>query len=264
MRTQGICKLTGKFGFLVDSHLIPKALTRPEKNFPFLQGGVGRKTIRRWSSWYDPNLVTAEGEKILETYDTWAVSELRKHKLVWSGWRGARVLQDDQQVIPGTDFGVREVKGIDPRKFRLFFLSLLWRAAATTRYEFSEVSLTSENLETLRAMVVFGEPEPLSFYPIVLTQLSTRGPTHNLAPFETTKSLNGIADRSDQKLPIFRFYFDGLIAHVHLPPYGKSPEEHSGPLFVGGDARLAVVTVPYETSFQRTNLVKLIAQAKPL
>ena len=42
---------------------------------------------KRWDNWYDPELVTAKGEKIQAELDTWAIKELRKHKL--SGNHGA-------------------------------------------------------------------------------------------------------------------------------------------------------------------------------
>jgi hypothetical protein len=83
---EGICKLTGEKGKFVKSHIIPAALTTPEGTGPLTQGGRGRPPIRRWSSWYDPCLVTQAGEAILAEYDNWAIQELRKNKLIWSSW----------------------------------------------------------------------------------------------------------------------------------------------------------------------------------
>jgi len=51
----------------------------------------------------------------------------------------------------------------------------------------------------------------LSFYPISLTQLSTRGMVHNLAAIAQTKKISN-PDGQDE-VPIYRVYFDGMIAH---------------------------------------------------
>ena len=44
-------------------------------------------------------------------------------------------------------FGLREVQCTNPSELRLFFLSLLWRAVATSRPEFSDVNLAPGELE---------------------------------------------------------------------------------------------------------------------
>src|SRR5689334_22772129 len=95
MKRIGICKLTGMSGRLVRSHLIPNALTRLSRTgSPFIQGGDGEPPERRWSSWYDTQLVTEEGEEILALLDNWAISTLRAHRLVWSGWGPIQTLQE--------------------------------------------------------------------------------------------------------------------------------------------------------------------------
>ena len=125
-----------------DSHIIPEALTRPSvRGSPLLQYGDGAHPTRRWSSWYDPQLVTAEGEKYLSDLDTWAIAQLREHKLVWSGWGTETDLGMHHTPINNI-FGIRKIEGIDTKRLRLFFLSLLWRAAASSRYEFKEISVT--------------------------------------------------------------------------------------------------------------------------
>ncbi len=134
---------------------------------------------------------------------------------------------------------------------RLFFLSLLWRAAATTLPEFHAVQLPPEGLERLRKMLVTSDPEPSYFYPISLLQIVTRGPAHNLAPI--AKDFGPLDMDSVPTLKTFRFYFDGLIVHVHCPPnvetFSKVPEH-----IVGYSTRLAVQTQTWEDSFQFANM----------
>ncbi|CCJ07018.1 Putative transposase [Methylocystis sp. SC2] len=253
---EGTCKLTGAKGRFVKSHLIPKALTRPEEpGLPLIQEGRGERPIRRWDSWYDDKLVTRSGEEILTDLDTWAIATLRQRKLLWSGWGPMQVLAtNDHKRLPNGMWGLREVKGIDATRARLFFLSLLWRAAATTRPEFSEVTLPSEDLELLCKLLVEGKPGQLAFYPAILTQLSTLGPTHNHSPIAQTKIIPTLGTHSENCIPIFRFYFDGLIVHVHRHSTDDGYTEKLGPSIVGADRLLHVSTVTYEASFQRENL----------
>ena len=248
----GLCKLTGRSGKFIDAHILPKALTRPsEKGRPLYQMGEGKAPVRRWSSWYDPRLVTAEGERYLTELDTWAIATLRKHKLVWSGWAGKTSLGTLETKL-NDSIGIRSVAGIDRRLMRLFFLSLLWRAAASDLSEFSEVSIADEHLVELSRLIVTGDAGDLSFYPCQLTQLSTYGVIHNQTPTRALKMLppDGEFRFSPIGIPTFRFYFDGLIAHMHIGHPLGLPVSSLGDLIVGAADTLVLSTIPYEDSRQ--------------
>ena len=149
----------------------PKALTkRSNPTGYFVTGGPGRRPKKSWSSWYDEELVIRKGEDILERYDNWAIRELRRLELVWSGWSGNTSLPVETWFGPKPKgFGYGQVKCSDPDQLRLFFLSLLWRAAATSLPDFGEIQLEPEELDRLRTMVLTGNPQPLDFYPISLS-----------------------------------------------------------------------------------------------
>jgi len=259
----GVCKLTGIRGRYVKSHLIPKALTYPgPEGPPFYQGGSGRFSTRRWDSWYDPKLVVAEGETILADLDDWAVKFLRKQHLVWSGWGPMQTLAPSQKLPFGDGWGLRQIEVENPTRLRLFFHSLLWRAAASGLPEFAEIAVSVKDLELLRTIVAEGVPAPVSFYPITLTQLSTRGDVHNLSPISQEKPVPGIDDQRDRLIPIFRFYFDGLIAHFHRHAKDDGYTASLGAIMVGLEKTLRVVTLPYEGSFQQENLNIVIAETR--
>ena len=127
-RSPFFCKLTRSEGKFVRAHVIPSALTPPEvKGAALHQSGLGRQAVKRWTSWYDPKLVTAEGEAALRDLDTWAIQELRGHKLTWSSWGDDAELSapDHRPVLPDEGWGLREITISDPDRLRLFFLSLL-------------------------------------------------------------------------------------------------------------------------------------------
>lgn len=260
-----ICKLTGERGSYVRSHLIPKAFTRPEEpGLPLMQAASGQRVKKRWDSWYDMKLVTQQGENILSEFDDWAVKYLRAQKLVWGGWGPMTSLANNFDSIPGTPWGIRKIKVDDPDKLRLFFFSLLWRAAASKLSEFVEVELPKAHLIQLGEMLKKRRPGPIDFYPITLTQLSTKGVIHNLVPLAQVKHIPEIAEppapSTKKDISIFRFYFDGLIAHIHRHAADDGYTSSLSNFVVGAERELLVSTVTYEHSFERENLSYIMAE----
>jgi hypothetical protein len=207
-------------------------------------------------------LVIQEGEEILAKLDAWAIPTLRSNKLIWSGWGPMQTLPSNlHSEIHGTGWGFREIMTIDSPRLRVFFLSLLWRAAATDRREFAEIRVPQADIEKLRTMIVSGDPNPLSFYPICLVQLSTKGPEQNMTPIASKKQTPAVGNLPAKDIPVFRFYFDGLIAHFERPDPDNSKAEALEKLHLGTSSSLLVSTVTYEASFQRENLERLQQEA---
>lgn len=259
----GVCKLTGKVGPFVKAHILPAALTSSAgKGLPFAQAGHNNAPIKRWTSWYDNSIVTREGEDILAQHDDWAIETLREHRLVWSGWAQTNTLEAaDLMAIPdGDGYGLREISDIDGNRLRLFFLSVLWRAAVSSLPECAEVALHASDIRRVRRMLIEKDPTPLERFPVSLTQLTTRGPIHNLSPIAQRKPRD-ISKLSGPTIPIFRFYFDGLVAHVHRES-SSAEVESLGPLLLAGADKLVVTAVPFEKSWQRENLAELIDEAE--
>jgi hypothetical protein len=255
----GICKLTGRHGRFVRSHLLPKALTRPSvPGSRFIEGGHSLPPRNKWDSWYDDELVTRDGEDILARYDSWAIQELSRLELLWKSRGPATALAESVVTKSGLpSFGLREVNCENPSRLRLFFLSLLWRAAATKRIEFRDIHLDEDNLDRLRRMVRDGDPSPLEFYPTTLLQIASRGPTHNFVPIAIDSTID-IGDGIKHRDHVFRFYFDGLIARMH-----RSVESVKGfeRFLVGGDSDLVVQMQLFDDSFQFANLKRIVAES---
>lgn len=245
----GKCKLTHEEGFFVKSHIYPESVTRHDiKGSPIYEVGEGRRPRKRLTSWYDRGLCTLSGEKILASYDDWAVKCLRRHKLIWSGWGSDKAdLSGATQILDG--HYIRQVEGEDWNRLRLFYLSLLWRAAQSERAEFAEITVPAEDLEYLRQLVKDGDVGPLDFYPISLVQLTSRGPSHNLSPLSQEMAEFSLGAEAS---PIFRFYFQGLIAHIFRPKLGVSSDR--APFGIGTSDKLTLMARPYEGSWQQENL----------
>ncbi|HEX9965102.1 MAG TPA: hypothetical protein VGB04_08990 [Allosphingosinicella sp.] len=258
---EGTCALTGASGKLVRSHILPQALTRhsiPGEHF--IQAGEGERPVRRWSSWYDLSLVTREGEDILARHDEQGIAVLRKHKLIWSSWGSDdSPTFDDLTPTSPAGHGVRIIKDVDGATLRLFFLSILWRAAASTLQEFKKITLRPGQMNRLREMVRTGDPKPQFLFPMNLVQLTTRGPHHNASPITAKKPLG--MNKGTSHIRIFRFYLDGLLIHFHRDTDIKSWRE-MGDLTVGRSEQLGVITMPYEVSLECENVELVGAQAQ--
>jgi hypothetical protein len=209
----GVCKLTGATGQFMDSHLIPAALTRLSRTGePYVEAGIDRGMKRRFNSWYDGQLVVREGEDILAAIDVKGIDALRRHKLVWSGWPGGQDLLAEFRLHGGQGPGARVIEVPEAADLQLFFVRLLWRAAATKRHEFSDVSLPVAVVEDLRQRVLKQQAGAYADYPVQLFQLADRGIEHNRTPKLEVRDLGPAG-----VLQAVRFYFDGLTAHVYVP-----------------------------------------------
>ena len=100
MALYGTCKLTGLDGRFVDSHILPRALTRPAAaGIKISETALQERPISRPPSWYDNRLVIRAGEDILEAIDTPAIDDLRRHKLVWTSFPNDSPFSD-QDILP--------------------------------------------------------------------------------------------------------------------------------------------------------------------
>lgn len=256
----GICKLTGSTGPYVDAHIIPKALTKHSNSGEhFIEAGNGLRPTRKYSSWYDSALVTREGEDKLSFLDDFAIAQLRKHKLIWSG----RTPCDELPGVEWTDAektrGVRVINGIDGDRLRLFFLSLLWRAAASDRPEFQEITLPIDDLDKIGKMIVEKKSDPWSYYPVYLTQFSSVGERHNHTPIATTLDIPNASGIKVGAMATYRFYFDGLIAHVRRREYDETFCLEADRTF--NDHALVLGVIPFEGSLQQRRLTDAMIEA---
>lgn len=201
----------------MDSHIIPRALTRLSRTGEkHIETGIGLPVIKRSDSWYDGQLVTREGEDILSDIDSQGISELRHHKLVWSSWGGNTRLREDEVELNADGMGFRWLELTQPKVLQVFFQSLLWRAAATRRHEFSKISLEDEELDELRQRVLSQDPGRQEDYPVQFYQLVSKGPEHNRTPLLEKKLVPRLDGSIEIEIPYVRFYFDGLVTHIHL------------------------------------------------
>ena len=242
---------------MVRSHIIPQAFTRPESPGAALEqlyAGPGNpKVIRRYTSWYDRNIVTDAGERILAVHDEQGIRELRRQRLVWSSWGEHDTLQTtDHKFMEELGLGVRQLNNVDSEALRSFFLSVLWRAAASKLPEFEAIQLSPEEFSILTSVVHSGESTHPAYYPMTLTQFCSRGFPFNYAAVADEKLIPRGGGTEFDEVPIFRFFMDGLVIHVHRAPHPTD----SGPATLGSSSELLVTTLPFEESIQAKYLLQ--------
>ncbi|MPQ67794.1 MULTISPECIES: hypothetical protein [unclassified Pseudomonas] len=254
----GKCLLTGATGTFAKSHLYPLAFTAPAvPGSYFIQAGEGTRPIRTFTSWYDKKILTHKGEKIISLLDDKGIKELRRLHLVWSGWGGEDNIPPEIVVNRFDEKrGIRKIQNLDSSVLRLFFLSVLWRWGQSSLSAAKHVKISEANLEVIRRMILENDPGEANFFGMTLTQISTRGAPHNLAPIkrEMEKCENEVYS-------YIRFYFDGLVVHIHTSAVDI---ERFGVMLLGQADELVVIAIDHDRSFQFENMGKMISETNHL
>jgi hypothetical protein len=222
-----ICKLTGEEGQFVKSHILPQAVTRLSNDgSKYIETGIGHGFKKRPSSWYDSELVTRSGEDILAEIDSSGINELRRHKLIWSGFNENSLISADMKFVDKDIPFCRYIKFEQPKTVSLFFQSLVWRSAASNLKEFAEIKLENNIINDLKSRILKRDPGSLLDYPIQFYQITSKGPAHNRTPL-LYKNEPVNANNLDWGCRTFiRFYFDGLVANFIIPEESTVPSEY--------------------------------------
>lgn len=244
------CKLTHKTGKPAKSHLIPRALTNLHKSQKSrVEVGYKGQKETRHDSWYDLDLCTTEGELILSKIDDFGIEELREQRLIWDSWGPHNNLNEvvnKDLFLTDDEEGVRLITFNNPQKIEIFFLSLLWRAAASKRTEMQDVSLEESEIEKLRLIINDNKFEFIKEFPVTLIQLSTKGPIHNRTPYTENVLIE------DVEIKQARIYFDGLIARISI-----NPKDVEIPPLSGKEGKSLVICKSFEKSLSKDQIIEL-------
>ena len=89
-----------------------------------------------------------------------------------------------------------------------------------------------------------------------------KGAVHNHAPTRETRYGPDSEGGLDESIPLptYRFYFDGLIAHMHIGLPDQYSVERLGNMIVGAGDTLALSTVTFEGSLQYASMREVMDQ----
>lgn len=120
------------------------------------------------------------------------------------------------------------IKNIDYCNFKLFLLSILWRANISNRDFFKKVNLGSRHNEVLREMIYDGNPKELEDYPCFICDLGQDQPVLKgviLPPIKIRRDGN-IA---------YEFMISGLLYRFTISRYGRNTLSTAGIINPGND-----------------------------
>jgi hypothetical protein len=166
-----ICRLCLKNKELIKkSHIIPEFMYRDlfDENHkihvfnPAELATENPKVKRPSSGEYEGNILCADCDnKVIGGYEDYAC------KAIYGGPLHAdeSPICQNYQTQDGLEFSACE--NINYKKFKLFLLSILWRASISTRPLFNQISLGPHE-EVIRQMVYGGNPGDASDYPVFM------------------------------------------------------------------------------------------------
>ena len=155
------CKLCGQEAELRDSHVIPEFLYEPlydKKHRYHVVSNVHGKSRRPEQKGLRERMLCAACETRLSGWETYAANALYHRKKPGS-------------ERPGDEI---RMEGLDYAKFKLFGLSLLWRAAVSSLPVFRETELGPHESK-IRAMLVSGDPGPQDKYGCLVFAVTLQG-----------------------------------------------------------------------------------------
>lgn len=255
MVTSGICKLTNANGNFVKSHIIPRAYTNLnlDQNMRIELGQLGDRPRIRHDSWYDSKLVTLEGEKILADYDEAFALQAKKFGLCWRH-HPIKNYASRSQTESIFDTSLYTFDELDSHALRIFFLSLLWRSANTTLPGFKEIRLDVVSHMKLKRIVSGAVLPHSTDFPITLVVHNTKGQPQNLSPIRDKLVVPQLANGLKSELKIFRFFVDGLVAHIGRKSMDAKLRQCWRGRVLGVDNPTVVIGRPYEGSWQEQNI----------
>lgn len=160
------------------------------------------------------------------------------------------------------DVNIRTVFFEKPNLIKLFFLSLVWRAAASERREMDDVIIPSDILEDIRLRVFNKEIGDIRDYPVHLHQITTLGDKHNRTPLlEAAYAIDEGGNQTDVVLNRVRIYIDGLVAHVYLYKSDQILDHYSN-ISVGclQDGGTFVFGMPFSESRSLTDFQEVLGE----
>lgn len=193
-----LCKLCLKDKKLIDAHIVPAGFYRylypdlgvqkgPRKNLVMVE--EEGETQQRPIGEYDKNILCAECDQQLGTYDEYAQEIILRTKTI--------SIHDEADSI----------KNIDYPKLKLFFISLLWRASISDRYFFHKISLGPFE-EIARSMLLSKDPGDQTIFPVIFTRFRT-----------SDSKLKEVTDKNIT-IPLSIRLTDGARAYIFYLPMG--------------------------------------------
>lgn len=214
-----ICKFCGNDKPLIGAHIIPAGFFRRQrqsnKALEIITNKAGEYTRKSWSGIYDQTIVCEKCEGTWGDWDNYAQRLLADEPV------GAQAQYHDGKKIAYV------VRNFDYKKLKLFFISMIWRAAVSTHDFFSKVSL-GEFEDIAKQHIENSDPGDSQNFSTVLAKLDHPLAKPTLDPHED--NFSGVH--------YYRFYLASYIAYIkvdHRPapePFSQVAMTENKPLYI--------------------------------
>jgi hypothetical protein len=172
------CSLCGEYKLLCDSHILSEFVYGPvyDQSHIAVKIDINKNKLGKTQKGFSERMLCVECEGLFNKWEAYfaRVWFHRDHRL--------RPYKIDENLI--------FIRGLDYKKFKLFHLSLIWRAGVSKRSEFDAVTL-GPHAEKIRIMLLDenpGEPEDYQFTCLALRDPKTLGFCDSLIrAFEASK-----------------------------------------------------------------------------
>jgi hypothetical protein len=159
-----ICKLCGEDRKLIEAHVIPRSFhrldpkdTRPARLVTNVQGRHGQNIPK---GIYDKTILCEQCERRFSKWDGYAA------QLLINDWKQLAPIMNGAEQIGYT------LPAYDYPSLKLFFLSVLWRAAVSTHVMFSNINLGIRE-GVLKQSILSGDPGDIDHFGVVLQAFDT-------------------------------------------------------------------------------------------
>jgi hypothetical protein len=232
VREIALCKLCGEQSDFIKAHVIPRSFY-PEHGggkepLSVVSSRTGVRKRRSQIGIYDAGLVCAVCERRFDPYDNYAARLL------------IQKVDEFRPVVIDGETVAYQIERFDYFKLKMFSLSLLWRAAASTRQEFKTVEIGRflPRLSTMVRKEIPGSPETFA---IIICRFSDIGDWHSGVIFPLRRRISGC---TFYKFVMSRYVFyikvdisptpsalNSLIIRPDLPLWILAQEFKDGPEF---------------------------------
>jgi len=166
---KGICKLCKEEKELCEkSHIIPNHSYSPLKDgnqgFLYIDGKTINESAgkqRRFTGEFERGILCKDCESRISEFETYGANFVFNRSLT-------NIIRREFVNQHGLKFLETSGSGYDYVKFKLYLLTILWRAAISSRPFFSNVLLSVDDEENMRQMIINNNPGEIKDYPCIL------------------------------------------------------------------------------------------------
>lgn len=201
----GICRLCGKQARLLESHIIPNAffsriLKKNEGKGIVIPTEIDKPIHHSSESWHEKLLCEKCERYLNENFEYYSIQLLRGN--------GVTIHRNKNGII---------IDRMDGTKFRLFVISIVWRAFHSTLTAYDQVKITFEQSEIFRHSLLLNEDIPQDIAEIKLNRLHDHDQEHGFDRATIRQLIISPFARRYKNKQVFVFIFEGFVIQIKIP-----------------------------------------------